>query len=105
MAIDKPAVLVTGAGGGLGAAIADTFHAKGYHVVATDYDPSLLSGLEGKEGYTIAKLDVTKVEDARDVAQMVTNELGRLDVIVNNAGVDVFCPITEAQPEKRSTAL
>ena len=100
MTIDKPAVLVTGAGGGLGRAIADHFHDQGYHVVATDYDPSLLSELEGTEGYTTAKLDVTSVEDAQKVAQMVTNELGRLDVIVNNAGVDVFCPITEAPPEK-----
>ena len=100
MAIDKPSVLVTGAGGGLGRAIVDYFHDKGYHIVATDYDPSLLSDLEGKAGITTAKLDVTKVEDARNVAQMVTNELGRLDVIVNNAGVDVFCPITEAPPEK-----
>ena len=100
MAIDKPSVLVTGAGGGLGRAIADYFHDKGYHVVATDYDASLLSDLEGKAGFTIAKLDVTKVEDARNVVQMLTNELGRLDVIVNNAGVDVFCPITEAPPEK-----
>ena len=36
MAIDKPSVLVTGAGGGLGRAIADYFHDKGYHIVATD---------------------------------------------------------------------
>jgi NAD(P)-dependent dehydrogenase (short-subunit alcohol dehydrogenase family) len=59
MTIDKPAVLVTGAGGGLGRAIADHFHDQGYHVVATDYEPSLLSELEGTEGYTTAKLDVT----------------------------------------------
>ena len=32
MAIDKPSVLVTGAGGGLGRAITDYFHDKGYHV-------------------------------------------------------------------------
>ena len=100
MAIDKPSVLITGAGGGLGRAIADHFHDKGYHVVATDYDSSLLSDLEGREGYSTAKLDVTKTEDVQQVAQMVTDELGRLDVIVNNAGVDVFCPISEAPPEK-----
>ncbi|MEH6548518.1 MAG: SDR family NAD(P)-dependent oxidoreductase [Pseudomonadales bacterium] len=100
MAIDIPSVLVTGAGGGLGKAIAKQFHDKGYHVVATDYDISVLSDMEGKDGYTTAKLDVTSAEDARSIAQMVTTELGRLDVIINNAGVDVFAPITEAPPEK-----
>ena len=65
---------------GLGAAraalyIADHFHDKGYHVVATDYDSSLLSDLEGREGYSTAKLDVTKTEDVQQVAQMVTDEL------------------------------
>ena len=100
MAIDKPSVLITGAGGGLGRAIADHFYAKGYHVVATDYDLSLLSELEGKDSYTTAKLDVASLEDAQNIAQRVKNELGHLDVIVNNAGIDVFCPITEAPPEK-----
>jgi NAD(P)-dependent dehydrogenase (short-subunit alcohol dehydrogenase family) len=41
-------VLVTGAGRGLGRAIARLFHDNGYHVVATDYDEGLLADLAGK---------------------------------------------------------
>jgi len=100
MAIDKPTVLVTGAGGGLGKAIAEHFHDKGYHIIATDYDLSVLAEMEGKAGYTTSKLDVTSSEDAQKIARLAQDELGRLDVIVNNAGVDVFAPITEAPPEK-----
>ena len=100
MATEKPCVLVTGAGGGLGSAIAAHFHDKGYHVIATDYSIEPLAGLEGQPDYTIARLDVTSVENAREVAERIRTELGRLDVIINNAGVDVFAPITEAPPEK-----
>jgi NAD(P)-dependent dehydrogenase (short-subunit alcohol dehydrogenase family) len=97
---ERRVVLITGAGGGLGSAIASYFHDKGYHVVATDYDASLLSDLEGKEGYSTAKFDVTSTEDAQQVASKIIDELGRLDVIINNAGIDVFCPISEAPPEQ-----
>ena len=98
--ISKSVVMVTGAGGGIGRAICKQFHTRGYHVVATDYDPSVLSDLVGKDGYTIAKLDVSKAEDAQQIAGEITEELGRLDVIVNNAGIDVFSPVTETPPEK-----
>ena len=40
-------VLVTGAGRGLGRAIANRYHESGFTVVATDYDASLLQDLQG----------------------------------------------------------
>jgi len=94
--IDKPCVLVTGAGRGLGRAIAERFYKNGYHVVATDYDAGLLSDLDGQEGYTIAALDVTNDEAADAVATMIDDKLGRLDVLVNNAGINSFYPVCEA---------
>lgn len=100
MGIDKPVVLITGAGGGLGSAIAHLFHEKGYHVVATDYAESALSDYEGEVGFTNIKFDVTSSEDAQQVAEKITERLGRLDVIINNAGIDVFGAITEMPPEK-----
>ena len=48
---DTPCALVTGAGRGLGRAIAEVFHAQGYFVVATDYDPALLKDLAGEPRY------------------------------------------------------
>jgi len=96
MPIDNPCVLVTGAGRGLGRAIANTFHDNGYHIVATDYDVGLFSDLEGSDGYTITALDVTSDEAANDVAAKIKAELGRLDVIVNNAGINAFYPVCEA---------
>jgi len=99
MSLDKPCVLVTGAGRGLGRAIATHFHDNGYHVVATDYDVGLLPDLANNDGFTVAALDVTSDEAADAVATMIRTELGRLDVVVNNAGVNAFYPVCEAPTE------
>jgi NAD(P)-dependent dehydrogenase (short-subunit alcohol dehydrogenase family) len=105
MSTVKPSVLVTGAGRGFGRAIADKFHEQGYTVVATDYDKKLLADLKGKRGYITAKHDVTKTADAAAVATLISKEIGHLDVIVNNAGVNAFYPLTEAAPEKTINAF
>lgn len=100
MTADTPCVLVTGAGRGLGRAIAETFHTRGYLVVATDYDASLLADLEGAPGYLTARHDVSDPEDAATVAAMIRERCGRLDVVVNNAGVNPFYPVCETPPQR-----
>ncbi len=105
MSLDKPCVLVTGAGRGLGRAIAKLFHDNGYHVVATDYDEGLLADLAGKDGYTTSALDVTNDEAADDVAAMIKADIGRLDVIVNNAGINAFYPVCEAPTQMTVNAF
>ena len=100
MSTEKPCVLVTGAGRGLGRAIADAFHGKGYQVVATDYDESLLSDLRGVEGYTTCAHDVRDIDRASEVAALIQERFGRLDVVVNNAGVNPFYPVCEAPPQR-----
>jgi NAD(P)-dependent dehydrogenase (short-subunit alcohol dehydrogenase family) len=64
--------------------------------VATDYDASLLSDLDGCEGYLAEAFDVSSDEAANRVAKRIRAEVGRLDVIVNNAGVMSFYPVSEA---------
>lgn len=100
----KRCVLVTGAGQGIGRAIANKFHAEGFHVVATDFNPELLEDLTNVDGYTTAKQDVSSSEDALALADKIQNELGRLDVIVNNAGVMDFYPVVEAPPQRTINA-
>ena len=105
MPVDKPCVLVTGAGRGLGRAIADLFHDNGYHVVATDYDESLFADIAGQEDYTTAALDVTSDAAADNVAAMIKADIGHLDVIVNNAGINSFYPVCEAPTQMTITAF
>jgi NAD(P)-dependent dehydrogenase (short-subunit alcohol dehydrogenase family) len=98
--MSTPCALVTGAGRGLGRAIAETFRAKGYFVIATDYDTGLLNDLEASPGYATARHDVSDIDAAAEVAGLIRERCGRLDVIVNNAGVNSFYPVCEAPPQR-----
>jgi NAD(P)-dependent dehydrogenase (short-subunit alcohol dehydrogenase family) len=100
MSTDPKIVLVTGAGRGLGRAISNRYREAGFTVVATDFDASLLADLEGVEGFVTAQQDVTDIDRAAEIATLIRERCGRLDVIVNNAGVNVFLPISEAPPQK-----
>lgn len=100
MTSNTPCALVTGAGRGLGRAIAETFHANGYLVVATDYDESLLADLENEPRYLTRRHDVSDIDAAAEVAALIREHSGRLDVIVNNAGVNPFYPVCEAPPQR-----
>jgi NAD(P)-dependent dehydrogenase (short-subunit alcohol dehydrogenase family) len=97
---ENPCVLVTGAGRGLGRAIAEAFHSQGYFVVATDYDAKLLGDLEGAPRYLTSRHDVGDIDAAAAVAALIRERCGRLDIIVNNAGVNSFYPVCEAPPQR-----
>lgn len=94
---EQPVVLVTGAGRGLGRAVSERFAADGYRVVATDRDPGLLADLDGS--YVTAPLDVTDAASIDGVVRRISAELGRLDVLVNNAGVIAYFPTVEMDPD------
>ncbi len=88
---DKTA-LVTGAGSGIGQAIAETFAKAGAFVFVTDRDAPLgaetLSHITAAGGHAeFLALDVTKEADCEAVAEAVLNRRGALDVLVNNAGI------------------
>lgn len=85
--------LVTGAGSGIGAAIASTFAAAGAHVYVADLDPQGGEDTtrrihEGKKGSaTFLQLDIAREADCERVRQTVLEASGRLDILVNNAGI------------------
>ncbi|WP_198298425.1 SDR family NAD(P)-dependent oxidoreductase [Bordetella genomosp. 8] len=87
------AVLVTGAASGLGAATARAFAEVGARVVLADISPALDAQVArlSDEGYDVsaAVLDVSSEADWRAVADQVRARHGRLDVLVNNAGIIV----------------
>jgi len=91
--------LVTGAGGGLGRATCEALRAAGFVVVATDRSAELVEGYEGRDGFRAAVLDVTDADSIEAVAATVADEFGRLDVLVNNAGLIGYFPVAEIDPE------
>lgn len=79
---DKVAV-VTGAAGGIGSATVRRLIEEGMHVVATDLDDALLTALSPHH----LALDVTDPADVDRVMADVLDRFGRIDVLVNNAGI------------------
>lgn len=98
-------VLVTGAAGGLGAVIAARFHAAGYRVaigdIAHDAAQALARDLSADGSSACAlELDVTSkaaFEAARDA---LIDRWGRIDVLVNNAGISKVVPVMDISAEQ-----
>jgi NAD(P)-dependent dehydrogenase (short-subunit alcohol dehydrogenase family) len=84
--------LVTGAGSGIGAAIAETLAAAGARVFATDRDDATARATAERittDGATASSLalDVTDEAACQRAATAVLESAGRLDILVNNAGI------------------
>lgn len=77
--------LITGGAKGLGLVIAGYLQERGAKVIVADLDTEALAVLpENMEGCV---LDVTRLDDAKTVIQALIGRHGRIDVLVNNAGV------------------
>lgn len=88
---DKTA-LVTGAAQGIGAAIARAFVAEGAFVYITDLNADLGRAVAAElgDGACYLPLDVRLEADWQQVTRQILDERGRLDVLVNNAGITGF---------------
>ncbi|MDX3450939.1 oxidoreductase [Streptomyces sp. ME02-8801-2C] len=84
MTTDRPVALVTGASSGIGRVTASALVAAGFDVVGTGRDTSRVTPLGG---VTFLDLDVTSDASVTGVVQQVIARFGRIDVLVNNAGV------------------
>ncbi len=94
-------VLVTGAAGGIGRAAAERFRDEGDTVVLTDVDAGGLAAVASELGIadTIVA-DVTVVAECARVVQEAVGRSGRLDVLVNCAGIWVEGPTAEATEDE-----
>jgi NAD(P)-dependent dehydrogenase (short-subunit alcohol dehydrogenase family) len=88
MTATPPVALVTGASSGIGKAATLALSAAGFRVIGTRRDTSRGAPGNGTgSGVTFLDLDVTSDESVTDVVGQVIARFGRLDVLVNNAGV------------------
>ena len=78
--------LVTGGAGGIGAAVAEALAASGCQVVAADL-PNRLGAMDTGGGIEHVALNVTDASDVTQCVQGVVQRHGRLDILVNVAGV------------------
>ncbi len=99
--LDGTVALVTGASSGIGEATAVALAAAGATVAVaarrTDRLEELTRRIEGAGGKALAvELDVTAPGAAKAAVERVVSELGRLDTLVNNAGVMLLGPAADA---------
>lgn len=96
--------LVTGAGKGIGKAIAEALAAEGVHVgllARTGKDVKELGGQLAAAGVktSYATADVSKREEVEKAVAAIQAELGNIDILINNAGTASFGGFLELEPE------
>ena len=101
--IKDKVVLLTGATGGLGRATAERLAEEGAHLVLTDLDEqackSLAADLPGTGRHLAARLDVAQESQWIAVAETIRREFGRLDGLVNNAGIGSLATVEDETVE------
>jgi NAD(P)-dependent dehydrogenase (short-subunit alcohol dehydrogenase family) len=105
----SPVALVTGANKGIGYETARLLGEQGYRVLAGARDPERGTGAVDKlraDGIdaTFVPLDVTDEASVAAAARWITDEVGRLDVLVNNAGITGIAGAAPAPPSATSVA-
>jgi NAD(P)-dependent dehydrogenase (short-subunit alcohol dehydrogenase family) len=108
--IDGQVAIVTGAGRGLGRAIAEALNAAGAHVVAAGRTASQLDDFvkaaeaEGRSALAVPT-DVTNQDSVLALVDATVAAFGRVDILVNNSGVLTSTPLLDTDPDEWSRVV
>jgi NAD(P)-dependent dehydrogenase (short-subunit alcohol dehydrogenase family) len=91
MSEPQKVAIVTGAGRGIGAGLATEFRRAGYAVVAT----SRSIAASEESGLLMVEGDITEADTARRTVEQALDRFGRIDTLVNNAGIYIEKPFTD----------
>lgn len=89
-------ILITGGSSGIGKAVGDYLTQKKYTVYGTSRNPKKYTNTNFK----LLQLDVTKTKEIVTVVNQIVSETGKIDVLINNAGVGITGPIEETPEEE-----
>jgi NAD(P)-dependent dehydrogenase (short-subunit alcohol dehydrogenase family) len=110
MRLEKKVAVVTGASKGIGKGIALRYAQEGAKVVVASRSTDLLTALVGEikasGGEALAlSVDVRSAKSVQSVVDDTVKAYGRLDIMVNNAGISMVKPSEELSPEDWTRAL
>ena len=104
--LDDKIAIVTGAGQGIGRAVAVKFAAEGATVVVTDLDEATAKDAAAAlPGAVAIRADVTDRQNVQAMTDRVVRQFGRVDVLVNNAGWDKASPFVDSDPADWDRAI
>jgi NAD(P)-dependent dehydrogenase (short-subunit alcohol dehydrogenase family) len=97
---DKPVWFITGCSTGFGRQIATHVLELGYPTVVTSRDPDDISDLAELGDALVLELDVTDRKQAEAAVKAAEDHFGRIDVLVNNAGIGYFAAVEESDEDE-----
>ncbi len=95
MRLEDKVAIVTGGSSGIGKAIAERYVEEGAEVVIADIDEEEGEEVADEVGCEFTRCDVSDWEDVKDLVESTVERHGRLDVMVNNAGIGSRSTIEE----------
>jgi NAD(P)-dependent dehydrogenase (short-subunit alcohol dehydrogenase family) len=102
---ERQTAIVTGASSGIGLGIALALLERGYHVVANSRTISKSKDLKPSEDLVLVDGDIGQKDTAIRVAELAVLRFGRIDLLVNNAGIYMPKPFIEYTPEDFATMI
>ena len=99
MTAQQKTVIVTGASQGIGAAVVSLFLDRGYNVVGNSRNIEKKSELPHADNLAVVGGDIGRAATAARIVETAIERFGRIDALVNNAGVFIVKPFTDYTSE------
>jgi NAD(P)-dependent dehydrogenase (short-subunit alcohol dehydrogenase family) len=97
---DKPVWFITGCSTGFGRALASHVLQRGYKVAITARDTDAIGDFGAEPNALLLSLDVTSPKQVIDAVASAESRFGRIDVLVNNAGIGYIAAVEEGEDEE-----
>ena len=105
MANAQKTAIVTGASQGIGAGLVEAFLKRGYNVVANSRNISKTNPFPSSPNLTLVDGDIGDPQTAAKIAETAVSRFGRIDSLINNAGIFIPKPFTEYTTEEFSALV
>jgi NAD(P)-dependent dehydrogenase (short-subunit alcohol dehydrogenase family) len=105
MANTRKTAIVTGASQGIGAALVEAFLKRGYGVVANSRNISKVNPFPGAANLALVDGDIGDPKTAAKIVETAVSRFGRIDVLINNAGIFIPKPFTDYTTEDFNTLV